>query len=116
MDMRNILRAFLIGGMILSACERLETRKEKYPSGKLKAKWEVTVSKKGEFKNGVYEEYWENGNSKSFVNYVDNKEHGLYRSHHENGKVEAEINFEKGLMHGDSKEWYDSGKKKRFGI
>jgi len=49
----------LLIGLLISACQRIETRKEKYPSGKLKARWEVTVSKEGEMKDGVYEEFYE---------------------------------------------------------
>ncbi|MFC1584821.1 toxin-antitoxin system YwqK family antitoxin [Fibrobacterota bacterium] len=114
MDRVLRLTALILTGLFLLACQRIETRKEKYPSGKLKARWEVTVSKEGEVKDGVYEEFYESGQAKSIVNYVDNKEHGVYRSYHENGKMESEIYFLEGLMDGSYKEWYDNGKKKRF--
>jgi len=100
--------------LMLTACERIETRTEEYPNGALKAKWEVTVSKEGEHKNGVSEEFWENKRPKSIVNFVDDKEHGVYRAYHMNGKMEAEIYFIEGNMHGEFKEWYDNGNKKRF--
>jgi len=100
--------------LVLSACERIETRTENYPDGALKARWEVTVSKEGEHKNGVSEEFWENKRPKSIVNFLDDKEHGVYRAYHVNGKMEAEIFFIEGNMHGDFKEWYDNGNKKRF--
>ena len=108
------LTAFMLIGLIFLDCEKIETRKEKYSSGKLKARWEVTVTKEGEFKNGLHEELYESGQMKSIVNYIDDSEHGLYRSYYKNGKVQAEINFIEGLMYGTYKEWYDNGKKKRF--
>ena len=48
-------------GMLFFACEKLKTKKAKYPNGNLKSRWEVTVSKEGEFKNGVSEEFYESG-------------------------------------------------------
>jgi antitoxin component YwqK of YwqJK toxin-antitoxin module len=110
----SLLLLFTVSGLIHTACERLETRKEKYPSGKLKARYEVTVSKKGEFKNGVFEEFWENKKRKCIVNYLDDKPHGVYRSYYESGKMEAEIYFLEGMKNGEYKEWYENGKKKRF--
>jgi antitoxin component YwqK of YwqJK toxin-antitoxin module len=110
----RILSLLAVALFFLAACQRVESRKEKYPSGKLKAKYEVTSSKEGELKNGVYEEYYENGKMKCIVNYVDDKKHGVYRSYHESGKMEAEIYFLNGLKSGDYKEWYDNGNKKCF--
>jgi len=104
----------LLGGILLLSCQRIETRKEKYANGQLKARWEVTVSKEGEFKNGISEEFWEDGSQKSIVNYSDNREHGVFRAYFKNGNIAAEINYLEGLMHGDYKEWYDNGNKKRF--
>ena len=99
--------------LLMAACERVEIRKERYPSGRLKARWEVTVSKDMEQKNGVYEEWYENKKSKLIVNYVDNKEHGVYRSYYPNSKIESEIYFIHGEMDGDFREWYDNGHRKR---
>ena len=98
----------------LWGCQKVETRKEKYPSGKLKARYDVTVSKDLVQKNGVYEEWYENKQTKMIVNYVDNKEHGVMRTYYPNGKLSAEIYFHHGEMDGDYREWYESGKKKCF--
>ncbi len=98
---------------VFLACEKIETRTEKFPNGNLKARYEVTVKKDVVTKNGVYEEFWENKRPKSIVNFVDNKQHGVYRSYYQNGKMESEIYYIHGDLHGESLEWYDNGKKKR---
>ncbi len=115
MTLRIFWLSIVTTGIIFSGCQRIETRKEKYENGRLKARWEVTVSKKkGVMKNGVYEEFWPNKKRKCIVNYHDNKPHGIYRSWYENKKMKAEINFLNGLKDGDYKEWWSNGKKKRF--
>jgi len=93
-------------------CERVQTKKEKYPSGRLKARWEVTKSAAGELKNGVYEEWYENKETKLIVNYVDNKEHGIYRSYYKSGQISSEMSFHHGELRGDNQEWYENGQKK----
>lgn len=98
----------------LMACERIEVRKEKYPDGTLKARWEVTVSKEGDTRNGVYEEFYQNGHPKLICNFSDNREHGVYRSYYDNKEMESEIYYSEGKIHGDFREWYSNGKKKRF--
>lgn len=112
--MNYTLWIFVSVFFVLTACDRIEIRKEEYPNGALKARWEVTVSSGEESKNGVSEEFWDNKRPKSIVNFVDDKEHGVYRAYHKNGKMEAEIYFLNGAMDGDYKEWYDNGNKKRF--
>lgn len=110
--MRSLSLFFLLLGLI--ACERTEVRKEKFPDGKLKVRWEVTTSTEGDVRNGVYEEFYPNGETKLICNYSDNREHGVYRSYFENGNMESEIYYQEGKIHGDFREWYSEGGKKRF--
>ena len=48
--------------------------------------------------NGLYQEYYENGNKKIECNYIDNILNGLYQEYYENGNKKIECNYELGTI------------------
>lgn len=67
---------------------------------------------KGNRKNGLYEEWYENGQIKERCNYENGKKHGLYEEWYENGQLKEKVNYENGKKHGLYEEWYENGQLK----
>jgi antitoxin component YwqK of YwqJK toxin-antitoxin module len=44
-------------------------------------------------KEGVYKEYYEDGELLSEVNYINGKKNGIYNSYYDNGQLSSEINY-----------------------
>jgi antitoxin component YwqK of YwqJK toxin-antitoxin module len=61
---------------------------------------------------GTAQVFYENGQKKTEVNYVDGKRHGLGTAWDENGQKAAEINYVDGKEHGLWNSWYENGQKK----
>jgi len=43
--------------------------------------------------NGIYKEYYIDGQLWKEVNYIDGKKEGIYKSYYQNGKLKEEINY-----------------------
>ena len=50
--------------------------------------------------NGIYKEYYYNGQLAGEVNYIFGKMNGIYKSYHLNGKLESEVNYVNGKKKG----------------
>jgi len=44
-------------------------------------------------KEGIYKSYYENGQLKVEVNYIDGLRHGIFKSYHDNGQLCEEVNY-----------------------
>jgi antitoxin component YwqK of YwqJK toxin-antitoxin module len=62
--------------------------------------------------NGKNKEYYENGKLKIDSNYKDGKIDGEYKLYYENGKLEMDSNYKDGKINGKNKEYYENGKLK----
>ncbi len=74
---------------------------------------ENTFIKWGEFrngyKNGIFTEFYTNGNKKSEGHFVNGIKKGLHSEWYENGKKNKEQNYVQGNLDGKSIEWYSNG-------
>ena len=44
-------------------------------------------------KNGIYKSYYDNGQLREEVNYINGKENGILKTYHENGQLWKEVNY-----------------------
>ena len=63
-------------------------------------------------KDGLCEEYYENGQLRSTGNYIDKKKDGLWQEYHENGNLATMVNFKEGKKVGFLKNYYTDGQLK----
>ena len=103
-----IVLVWLLSYVLLIACTE-EERKEFYSNNKLKSIYVVDNTGK---KNGIYKEYYENGNLKRLLNYDNDSLSGLSVDFTEKGKVADSIYYKNGKMNGRCKFFYASGKLK----
>jgi len=59
--------------------------------------------------NGLYEEWYENGQRSKRCNYKNNKLHGLYEFWYLNGQLAEKYLYKKDRKHGLFEQWYSSG-------
>ena len=57
----------------------------------------------------VKKEYWDNGNLKSELRYVNDKLNGVSSWYLANGKVQLEVTYKDDTMNGPLRRWYDNG-------
>ena len=62
--------------------------------------------------NGLWREWYENGQLKWTGTYKDEKEVGLWRGWYENGQLESEGNYKDGEWDGLWRGWYENGNKR----
>ena len=60
-------------------------------------------------KDGLWREYYENGQLWYEYNYKDGKRDGLYRQWYENGQLWYEINYKDDKQDGLLRQWYENG-------
>lgn len=79
----------------------LRVREEFFPNGKLKAKWHESVKADGTTsKEGWFENFYDNGQMKSRVEFVDGLENGLLTTWQNNGKLISTLSYKDGKLHG----------------
>lgn len=64
---------------------------------------------RGNKHNGVYEEWYNNGQLKVRQNYKEGKENGLYQSWYSNGQSSMRCTYKDGKLEGDYKRWWNNG-------
>lgn len=69
---------------------------ENYPSGSVKAKYNLTAGKK----NGKYEDFFEDGTPRTRALYKDDLLTGAYLRYHPNGKTHVNAIYKSGKFHG----------------
>ena len=62
-----------------------------YDPEKTQLKSEVFIHNRK--KEGVYKEYYEDGELLSEVNYINGEKNGIYNSYYDNGQLSSEINY-----------------------
>lgn len=82
-----------------------------YPDMKVSG-WHMINPEK---KEGNWQAFYENGNIKEDVNYLDDKLHGDYKTYHENGQIEVRAFYADGTLHGPYTSHYESGNLKAKG-
>lgn len=65
-----------------------------------------TESPKGE---KVIKTYYDDGNLKTSVTYVDNQKHGIACNYYPSGKIHTQFNYKKGLKEGEAIWFYENG-------
>jgi len=109
--MKKLIAILIFSIFFLFGCERIKVKKTYYPNGKLKEEWEVTQDKFGEdVKNGLYKAWYDDGQPKHEIHYLDGKKHGIQKSYHKNGQLELEENYLFGKLSGKKKNWTKEGK------
>lgn len=109
--MNKIIAGLALLVLVFTACEKIERKKEFWPNGKVKEEYEVTYDEYGQpLKNGLYKQWYESGQIRHEINFLDDKKHGLQRSYFQNGKIELEENYLFGKLSGKKKTWNIDGK------
>lgn len=76
----------------------------------------LSTKERAEYKNGklngVHEEFWRNGNSKSLSNWKNGLEFGEGRIYHENGNIYENHFIKNGKIHGRIEQYYPNGAKR----
>lgn len=83
------------------------SEKNYYDNGKLKSEFEKNDNGK---LDGIYREYYENGQLKLECTYKDGQLDGISKEYYKNNQLSCEYNFKNGQLDGLCKEYYDSGK------
>jgi antitoxin component YwqK of YwqJK toxin-antitoxin module len=60
--------------------------------------------------DGIYTKYYDNGNIKTEVNYINSKKNGIYREYDETGQLLTEITYINDKINGECKSYYDTNK------
>ncbi len=83
-------------------------RVEYFPNGNIKAKWTERIgSDNSAVKHGVFQNYYDNGQLKSRVEYLDGRENGLMTTWQNDGKLISTLSYKDGLLDGICT-YYDS--------
>jgi antitoxin component YwqK of YwqJK toxin-antitoxin module len=115
----------------------IEVQEQYYPNGNVSVGVEGYVDRDGNFvRHGVTTNFWENGQKKSQVHYVQGMRHGSRTAWYQggqiwsdgqfvngredgtltvwfpNGRKAKELNFDHGAWHGTGTEWHLNGRKK----
>ena len=72
---------------------------------KLKEEYFINAGKK----EGIYKEYYENGQLCVEVNYINGTMNGIYKLYYENGQLWEEMNYIDGKINGIFKSYYSNG-------
>jgi len=147
-----MLACFCLGGCVAAKKEQyvgvgdqqpgdtgqVEIREEYFPDGTVRVRAEGRLDDDGEFiVHGMLTNYWENGQKKSEVSYVQGFMHGPRTAWYESGQIWSlgrnvdgaaegtwsewypdgrkarEMNFQHGAYQGAYTEWHDNGQKRR---
>lgn len=69
---------------------------------------EIVNLKNGK-RNGLYQEYYKNGQLKEEINYKNGKFDGLWKAWYENGNIKAEINYKDDIQEGETFSYREDG-------
>lgn len=111
-----ILTAAAICGLAgCSSGEKVITKEEKYPNGRIKSRVEYHIRNGEEVLWGKATYYYESGAVELNVEHANGKRHGTYESFYENGEPRESGAFAYGNRDGTWTEWDKDGKEtKRF--
>lgn len=86
-------------------------RVELYPSGAVKARWNVSLATGIEQEHGPYQEFYIGGEQKTLGSYNEGDRIGTWTSWHENGQKASEITYVEGKEDGKSLQWHNNARK-----
>ena len=72
----------------------------------------IKLSEVDSVRDGLWEEYYDNGQLRSTGNYIGRKKDGLWQEYYENGNLENVMNFKEGKKVGLLKNYYSDGQLK----
>jgi len=84
-------------------------KEEFHENGQLKSRINYQSKNDGGKEHGLTEFYYENGQLRSKGNNKDGKWHGLIEVYYENGQLRAKENFKDGKWHGLQEHYYEDG-------
>lgn len=94
-----------------SAAE-IQKKELKYPDGKLKERYSFYLDdKQHEVRDGLDEEFFNNGNKKGEIAWRDGKENGPVIYYYADGRKSYEANYKEGKKNGYATVWYQNGQK-----
>jgi len=99
----QVLVLTIIAGLFLYSCWSDQVKK-----GNDKGT-EDQKDKKGKF-TGEKKYYWENGNLKASIMYVDGMREGINKNYSRSGKLLSIVPFSQNMINGESKQYYFDGK------
>ena len=98
----KILIICLSAPLFFSSCQLIGTGDKSVES-------DTAVAAKKKY-TGVVKHYWENGNLKASINYVDGKREGINKNYSRTGKLISVVPFSNNMINGESKQYYPDGK------
>ena len=84
-------------------------KEEFHENGQLKSRINYQSKNDGGKEHGLTEGYYENGQLQWKGNYEDGKLQGLMEGYYENGQLRAKENWEDGKLHGLQENYYEDG-------
>ncbi len=84
---------------------KISTVEERYSTGVIKSRTQA----KGNRREGLTQNYNENGQLTTEIMYKNNMKEGMARTFYPNGKVSMEVPYVKGLQDGNAKWFYETG-------
>lgn len=96
----------VIGVKTSSANERADA----WPNGKVKVRWHVKIVDGAEIRDGLFEEFHENGKPKTKGQYTDGVETGVWIGWHDNGKKSFHGAYKNGNKDGRWIHWHPNGR------
>jgi antitoxin component YwqK of YwqJK toxin-antitoxin module len=95
-----------------SAAGESHKKEVKYPDGKIKERYSYYLDdKKHEVRDGLGEEFFNNGNKKGEIPWQDGKESGAVIYYYADGRKSYEANYKEGKKNGYATVWYQNGQK-----
>lgn len=94
----------------------INERVEYFPNGKTKVTWTEPIGSDSSIvKHGVFQNYYDNGQLKSRVEYVDGRENGLMTTWQNDGKLISTLSYKDGLLDGICTYYDTDGRKMSSG-
>ena len=84
-------------------------KEEFHENGQLKSRINYQSKNDGGKEHGLYETYYENGQLRVKGNVKDGKGHGLFEVYYENGQLRSKGNMKDGYEHGLRETYYENG-------
>jgi antitoxin component YwqK of YwqJK toxin-antitoxin module len=105
------LSALFLALTVVSVSAQPRQKEVLYPDGKLKERYGYTVEGGKETREGLDEEFYQDGSKKGSRNWKNDLEDGPVVYYHPNGRKSYESNYTAGKKNGFSTVWYANGQK-----
>ncbi len=99
-------------GIKIAFAGPMKHAESRFPDGKVRDRYTYYLDEKNhEVRSGLAEEFFQNGNKKGEVNWVDGKEDGLVVYYFADARKSYETNYKEGKKNGYATVWYPNGQK-----